>query len=104
MIDLQIPCLQLTECKPCFIVYFSKCTGYQLSCSDNCEEVVCAAPQMSKDEVIESTSVTDEKKDCQRLMCPKPYYKTFECINVKTSSQLCFCPKGYKQTQVSFIL
>ena len=81
------------------IFCFSNCTGYQLQCQDNCEEVVCVAPQMSKDEVVEATT-DEDTKDCERLMCPKPYQKTFECINVKSSPQLCFCPKGYKQTRV----
>ena len=99
---MQILGLQLTEFHEAFFIdYFSKCDGYQLSCSDNCEEVVCAAPQLSKDEVMEAPSEFEDKKNCQRLMCPKPYYKTFECINVETSTQLCFCPKGYKQTLVS---
>ena len=79
--------------------HFSMCTGYQLECSDNCEDVVCAAPQMSQEEVLET--VPSGNDECERLMCPKPYYKSFDCINVKSSSQLCFCPQGYKQTQVT---
>ena len=81
--------------------FFSLCTGYKLECEDTCEEVVCLNDQLTQEEVLEEAkNVTTGEKNCERLMCPKPYYKNFDCLDVKTSQQLCFCPKGYKQTQV----
>ena len=45
---------QLNLCNNLSLHFHSMCKGYQLECSDNCEEVVCAAPQMSQDEVLDS--------------------------------------------------
>uniref|UniRef100_A0A2C9JLT8 VWFD domain-containing protein n=1 Tax=Biomphalaria glabrata TaxID=6526 RepID=A0A2C9JLT8_BIOGL len=71
------------------------CKGYELQCSNSCEEVICANSQVSRNALLsKSTNST-----CLRKMCPKPFYATEECINVEASSQLCFCADGLKQTQ-----
>ena len=83
----------------------SLCTGSQLQCSDQCEEVVCAAPQMSQDQVLESNDTTNyhaqtgsslsaDVGGCERLKCPSPYEYNYACINVRVSGMF---PSTYHQ-------
>ncbi|RUS87493.1 hypothetical protein EGW08_004747 [Elysia chlorotica] len=76
-------------CKDCV------CEGNKLRCEDKCEEVICLHSQVSKQQLLESAG----DLSCAREMCPKPFYASLECINVETSSNLCFCGEGMKQTQ-----
>ncbi|CAL1541258.1 unnamed protein product, partial [Lymnaea stagnalis] len=71
------------------------CSGSTLNCDNNCEEVICANSQVPKSKLL-ATSVDPS---CARMICPKPFYANSECMNIATSSQLCFCPEGFKQTQ-----
>ncbi|CAL1541268.1 unnamed protein product, partial [Lymnaea stagnalis] len=71
------------------------CNGSDLICDNSCEEVICANSQASRTDLLAKSI----DPTCARQMCPKPFYAMSECINVATSSQLCFCAEGFKQTQ-----
>ncbi|RUS82959.1 hypothetical protein EGW08_009296, partial [Elysia chlorotica] len=70
------------------------CNGHVMECRNTCEDVTCLSDQVSKEDILKS----GEDTNCTRMMCPKPYYSDAECIDVESSSSLCFCTDGKKQT------